>query len=133
MSIERSMNIATGLVFRKYDLRVLMPLLDDEAKEMLSPAYLAVDYENILVDLLGPLSTVLPAGLVMDISADQASGSFEGSLIIYARGTRMDLTFKEKVFSAFSIDRLPQPTPEELKAFEVFEREPQTIIWGSIS
>lgn len=133
MSIERSMNIATGLVFRKHDLRVLMPLLGDEDKEMLSPAYLAVDYENILGDLLGPLSTVLPPGLIVDLSVDQWSGSFEGSLIIYARSTRMDLTFKEKVFSAFSVDQLPQPTPEELKAFEVFEREPQMIVWGSLS
>lgn len=133
MSVEKSMNIATGLIFNKVDLRVLLPLLNDEDKEILSPAYLAVDYDNILGDLLGPLNTVLPSGLTVDLSADQWSGSFEGSLIIYARSTRVDLTFKESVFSAFSIDKLPQPTPEEMKAFEVLEREPQTIIWGSIS
>lgn len=111
MSIDASAYIAYGLVYKMSDLTGLRDILLDEDKHILSPANLAQD-DGVFAEVEYALHEVLTSSLGVMTAFD----GDESSLIVYARGTEMEIDFKNRPFSAMSFRDLAKPSEEQIRA-----------------
>lgn len=149
MGIYYSTGIASGTVFNKDNLHLLKNLIADDLElsetfdqliedgSSVSGVYFEI-IDNIPVAVF---NEIFDGNIVVDLSMDSMSESFETTIVMYASSTYVDLKMSDNAFSAFSVN--PQeflPNDSERAAFKRLadklgepEMEPGIIIWGSIS
>lgn len=149
MGIYYSTGIASGIVFNEDNLHLLRNLVADDLELAETFDQLVDDGSSVsgvyfeIIDNMpkAVFDEIFDGNIVVDLSMDSMSESFETTIVMYAESTYVDLKMSDNAFSAFSVNPSEfLPSDPETVAFERLAQKlgepdlkPGIIIWGSIS